>query len=147
MSQVRSPGRPKAPPRCGRRSPASLPWILATFRWYPASATLTRYDFMFLAALAIQGAMLAFRLETIEEAKVILIFHIVGTAMEYFKTGVGSWVYPEASLFRIGGVRCSPASCTRRSAATSRACSACSISASPITRRYGPSFCSALPFT
>jgi uncharacterized membrane protein YoaT (DUF817 family) len=78
--------------------------ILATSRWYPAGAALTRYDFMFLAALAIQAAMLAFRLETIEEAKIILIFHIVGTAMEYFKTGVGSWVYPEASLFRIGGV-------------------------------------------
>jgi uncharacterized membrane protein YoaT (DUF817 family) len=78
--------------------------ILGTHRWYPAGAALARYDFLFLAALAIQAAMLAFRLETIEEAKVILIFHVVGTAMEYFKTGVGSWVYPEPSLFRIGGV-------------------------------------------
>jgi uncharacterized membrane protein YoaT (DUF817 family) len=78
--------------------------ILATHRWYPAGAALARYDFLFLAALAIQAAMLAFRLETIEEAKVILIFHVVGTAMEFFKTGVGSWIYPEPSLFRIGGV-------------------------------------------
>jgi uncharacterized membrane protein YoaT (DUF817 family) len=78
--------------------------ILATYRWYPAGAALTRYDFMFLMALAIQGVMLALRLETLEEAKVILIFHVVGTAMEFFKTGVGSWIYPEASLFRIGGV-------------------------------------------
>jgi uncharacterized membrane protein YoaT (DUF817 family) len=78
--------------------------ILATHRWYPPDAALARYDFMFLAALAIQAAMLALRFETIEEAKVILIFHVVGTAMEFFKTGVGSWVYPEASLFRIGGV-------------------------------------------
>jgi uncharacterized membrane protein YoaT (DUF817 family) len=78
--------------------------ILATHRWYPAGVALARYDFLFLAALAIQAAMLAFRLETIEEAKVILIFHVVGTAMEFFKTGVGSWIYPEASLFRIGGV-------------------------------------------
>jgi uncharacterized membrane protein YoaT (DUF817 family) len=78
--------------------------ILATHRWYPAGAALARYDFMFLAALAIQAAMLAFRFETVEEAKVILIFHVVGTAMEFFKTGVGSWIYPEASLFRIGGV-------------------------------------------
>ena len=44
------------------------------------------------------------RLETSEEAKVILIYHLVGTAMEVFKTSVGSWVYPEPSLFRIGGV-------------------------------------------
>ena len=34
----------------------------------------------------------------------IFIFHVVGTAMEVFKTSVGSWIYPEASLLRIGGV-------------------------------------------
>ncbi len=39
-----------------------------------------------------------------EEAKVILIFHIVGTLMELFKTAVGSWIYPEAAFLRIGGV-------------------------------------------
>src|SRR5262245_22143424 len=49
-------------------------------------------------------AMLAVRLETWEEAKVILVFHLVGTAMEVFKTAVGSWIYPEASILRIGGV-------------------------------------------
>ena len=48
--------------------------------------------------------MLAFRLETWEEAKVILLFHAVGTAMEIFKTAVGSWIYPEPSLLRLGGV-------------------------------------------
>ena len=42
--------------------------------------------------------MLAFRLETWEEAKVIFVFHVVGTAMEIFKTSVGSWIYPEPSL-------------------------------------------------
>ena len=50
------------------------------------------------------GAMLAFKLETWEEAKVIVIFHVVGTAMEVFKTSVGSWIYPEVSILRIGGV-------------------------------------------
>ena len=48
--------------------------------------------------VAIQAAMLAFKLETWEEAKVILVFHAVGTAMEIFKTSVGSWIYPEPSL-------------------------------------------------
>ncbi len=48
--------------------------------------------------------MLALRLETLEEAKVILAFHVVGTVMELFKTYYGSWTYPEASLLRIGGV-------------------------------------------
>jgi uncharacterized membrane protein YoaT (DUF817 family) len=78
--------------------------LIATSLWYPRGAPLPRYDFLFLAALAIQIAMLAFRLETFEEAKVILIFHMVGTLMELFKTAVGSWIYPEAAFFRIGGV-------------------------------------------
>jgi uncharacterized membrane protein YoaT (DUF817 family) len=78
--------------------------LIATSLWYPRGLPLARYDFLFLAALAIQIAMLTFRLETFEEAKVILIFHIVGTLMELFKTAVGSWIYPEAAFFRIGGV-------------------------------------------
>src|SRR5208337_5109732 len=40
----------------------------------------------------------------LDEAKVILAFHLTGTAMEVFKTSVGSWVYPEPSLLRIEGV-------------------------------------------
>ena len=78
--------------------------IVGTHLWYPRASALSRYDFMFVAALAIQAAMLAFKLETWEEAKVIFIYHVVGTAMEVFKTGVGSWIYPEPSIFRIAGV-------------------------------------------
>ena len=81
-----------------------LALLIGTHLLYPKGAWLSRYDFLFLAALAIQAGMLAFKLETWEEAKVIAIFHIVGTAMEVFKTGVGSWVYPEPSIFRIAGV-------------------------------------------
>jgi len=54
--------------------------------------------------VAVQAALLASRLETLEEAKVILIYHVVGTLMEIFKTKVGSWIYPEPNFFRIGGV-------------------------------------------
>jgi uncharacterized membrane protein YoaT (DUF817 family) len=78
--------------------------LIATYFIYPHDAWLARYDFLFLAALTVQAGMLYFRLETTEEAKVILIFHVVGTAMEVFKTAVGSWVYPEYALFRIAGV-------------------------------------------
>ena len=81
-----------------------LTLLLATHFLYPADAALARYDFLTLAAIAIQAGMLAFRLETWGEAKVILIFHVVGTVMELFKTAAGSWVYPEPSLLRIGGV-------------------------------------------
>lgn len=83
---------------------AMVALIVGTYLWYPRDATFGRYDFMFLAALAIQAAMLAFKLETLEEAKVIFVYHVVGTIMEVFKTDVGSWIYPEESIFRIGGV-------------------------------------------
>ncbi len=78
--------------------------IIATHLFYPAEVTLSRYDFLFLSAFAFQLFMLGAKLETLDEAKVILIFHLVGTAMEIFKTGAGSWIYPEENLFRIGGV-------------------------------------------
>ena len=81
-----------------------LALLLGTHFFYPEDALLHRYDFLTLAALAIQAAMLAFRLETWAEAKVILIFHVVGTVMELFKTAAGSWIYPEASVLHIGAV-------------------------------------------
>jgi uncharacterized membrane protein YoaT (DUF817 family) len=84
---------------------AMLFLIIAT-KYLPLQAALgiTRYDFLFLAALAIQFLMLAFKLEKPSEAVVILIFHVVGTAMEIFKISAGSWIYPEESFFRIAGV-------------------------------------------
>jgi uncharacterized membrane protein YoaT (DUF817 family) len=81
-----------------------LALIIGTYFLYPRGAALARYDFLVIGAVAIQALMLAFKLETWEEAKVILIFHAVGTVMEIFKTSVGSWAYPEASLLRIAGV-------------------------------------------
>jgi uncharacterized membrane protein YoaT (DUF817 family) len=78
--------------------------LAGTFLWYPRDAALTRYDFLVLASVALQFALIVLRFETLEEAKVILIFHIVGTAMEVYKTTTGSWIYPEASLLRIAGV-------------------------------------------
>lgn len=81
-----------------------LALIVATKLWYPADAALARYDFLFLAALALQALLLWTGMERWEEAKAILLFHIVGTAMEIFKTAAGSWVYPEDAIFRIYGV-------------------------------------------
>lgn len=81
-----------------------LALLLGTHLFYPQSAPLHRYDFLTLAALAIQAGMLASRLETWREARVILIFHVVGTVMELFKTQAGSWNYPEASVLHIGAV-------------------------------------------
>jgi len=78
--------------------------MIGTFSFYPAGAPLPRYDVLFLAMLTVQAILLATRLETFDEAKIILIYHLVGTAMEIFKTAAGSWIYPEPNFFRIAGV-------------------------------------------
>ncbi|MDG1827136.1 MAG: DUF817 domain-containing protein [Henriciella sp.] len=81
-----------------------LAGIIATTYFYPTNGYLSRYDFLVIYAVAIQLIFLITKLERPSEALVILIFHIVGTAMEVFKTDAGSWAYPEESLFRIGAV-------------------------------------------
>jgi uncharacterized membrane protein YoaT (DUF817 family) len=81
-----------------------LSLILLTKWLWPRHAALARYDFLFLAALAVQVTLLVTRMESVREAKVILVFHVVGTCMELFKTSVGSWTYPEHSFFHVGHV-------------------------------------------
>ena len=81
-----------------------LSLVLLTKWFWPPHAWLARYDFLFLSALTVQALLLILRMETVREAKVILIFHIVGTLMELFKTDVGSWTYPENNFFRLGHV-------------------------------------------
>ena len=60
-----------------------------------------RYDALFVFAIAVQAVFLWWRLETWDEARVILLFHLTGTAMEWFKVHAGSWAYPEAALLKI----------------------------------------------
>ncbi len=78
--------------------------ILVTRLEYPPDALLPRYDALLLASVIVQILFIVFGLETVAEAKVILVFHLVGTGMELFKTSVGSWHYLEFSYFRLGGV-------------------------------------------
>jgi len=78
--------------------------LLVTYLIYPDDASFHRYDFITICAVTIQGFLLWSGLETKEEAKVILLFHVVGTVMEIFKTHVGSWAYPEDSLLKIANV-------------------------------------------
>lgn len=67
---------------------------------------LFRYDFLFLAAVLVQVLMIIFKLETIDEAKTILLFHVLGLVLEIYKTSpmVGSWSYPEPGLLKIFNV-------------------------------------------
>jgi uncharacterized membrane protein YoaT (DUF817 family) len=83
---------------------AMVALLLGSYLLYPQDAHLARYDFLTIAALLIQVALIWSGLETRDEAVVIFLFHIVGTVMEVFKTSMGSWIYPEPSILRIGGV-------------------------------------------
>jgi uncharacterized membrane protein YoaT (DUF817 family) len=67
---------------------------------------VARYDVVFLGAIAIQLVLITVRLETWREVAVLSLFHALGMGLELFKTapGVGSWSYPEPSLFHVGTV-------------------------------------------
>jgi len=79
--------------------------MVITRYWYPIEG-VHRYDFIFLAAIAFQIMLLVTKLETFRESVVIIVFHIVATIMELFKTSdaIGSWTYPEAYFFGITNV-------------------------------------------
>lgn len=81
-----------------------LAMLVITHLTWPDDAPIARYDFLVVGAIAIQAGMLILKLESWEEARVIFLFHIVGTVMELFKTYHGSWIYPEESVLRIGMV-------------------------------------------
>lgn len=83
---------------------ALLAVILAVRLWYPENAALARNDFLTIAAIIIQVLMIVTRLETFRELRVIVLFHVVGTGMELFKTSVGSWSYEADGLLRLGAV-------------------------------------------
>jgi uncharacterized membrane protein YoaT (DUF817 family) len=83
---------------------AILGVIVGTKFFYPEGAALARNDFLVIAAVLIQVLMVAFRLETLRELRVIIVFHLVGTGMELFKTSVGSWIYQGDGVLHVGGV-------------------------------------------
>lgn len=54
---------------------------------------LPRYDALLVIAVAIQGWMLWAKLETMDELKAITLFHLLGFALEVFKTSDGIWLH------------------------------------------------------
>lgn len=69
---------------------------------------VTRHDFFFLSAVIFQACALLFGFEKLKEFFVILLFHILATLMELFKTNpaIGSWAYPgiNETVFALGTV-------------------------------------------
>lgn len=67
---------------------------------------LPRYDFIFVAAVALQVTLVQKRIETKDELLTLCAFHALGFILELFKThpSIGSWSYPESAFFVIGTV-------------------------------------------
>src|SRR5262249_8755144 len=56
---------------------------------------LPRYDVLFVLSLFGQIWMVRKGLETLDELRVICVFHVIGLALELYKVSHGSWTYPE----------------------------------------------------
>lgn len=69
-------------------------------------AGIPRYDLLLVIALGIQGVMVWTKLETWDELKAISLFHVVGFALEVFKTSsqIQSWSYPDPGYTKVWGV-------------------------------------------
>lgn len=65
-----------------------------------------RYDVLLIIAVAIQVWMVWAKIETIDELKAIMLFHVTGFALEAFKTssGIKSWGYPDFAYTKFFGV-------------------------------------------
>lgn len=78
--------------------------LIVSDRIWQEGWALARYDALVIWAVGLQVAFLLFRLETLQEARVIALFHFTGTAMELFKVSAGSWAYPEPAVLKLMGV-------------------------------------------
>lgn len=67
---------------------------------------LPRYDILLIFALFVQISMLKLKLETWDELKAISLFHVVGFALEVFKTSshIQSWAYPDFAYTKVFNV-------------------------------------------
>ena len=63
-----------------------------------------RYDALTLYAIALQIWMIASKRETLLDFYVILLFHFIGSSMEWYKVARGSWAYPEEAYFQLFNV-------------------------------------------
>jgi uncharacterized membrane protein YoaT (DUF817 family) len=65
-----------------------------------------RYDVLLAYAIGLQLFMLRAKLESLDEFRTIVVFHVLGFALEVFKTSaaVHAWSYPEFAYTKVLGV-------------------------------------------
>ncbi|MBX7059347.1 MAG: DUF817 domain-containing protein [Leptospirales bacterium] len=64
---------------------------------------IARYDLIFVGAVLIQATLIVLRLETRDELLTLGVFHLLGFALEVFKThpAIGSWSYPGEGRIKV----------------------------------------------
>ncbi|GIO46973.1 DUF817 domain-containing protein [Paenibacillus azoreducens] len=83
--------------------PVTIFGTLAISKWLNVPF-IYRYDLILLVLIAVQYLMYRSGLETLDEIKVICVFHIIGLALELYKVQMGSWSYPEEGYSKLFGV-------------------------------------------
>lgn len=83
--------------------PVAIFGTLAISKWFNVPF-IHRYDLILLVLIAVQYLMYRSRLETLDEIKVICVFHIIGLMLELYKVNMGSWSYPEQGYTKWFGV-------------------------------------------
>lgn len=72
--------------------------------WGNIAMPIARYDALLIYVVIVQVAFVVFKLETWRELLVICAFHLIGLALEIFKTHMGSWSYPDPGVVKLLGV-------------------------------------------
>ncbi len=81
-----------------------LAGLIVTDAIWQETWIIARYDALLIYAISLQAILLILRIETWAEMRIILLFHLTGTAMELFKVHMGSWSYPGDAMTKIAGV-------------------------------------------
>lgn len=86
--------------------PLSIFALLASWKFgvHPLGLPAARYDFLLVGCLAMQAWLVWAKWETLDELKVISVFHLVGLCLEVYKVHHGSWFYPGPSWVKIADV-------------------------------------------
>ena len=74
---------------------------------------IQRYDAILLILLAVQYLMFRTGLETLDEIKVICVFHVIGLLLEIYKVHMGSWSYRSPHIAKYLAFRCTADLCTQ----------------------------------
>jgi len=81
-------------------------FLCLAFGKYVTTFGLHFYDFLFVCVVVTQAIFLITKVETLDEVKIIMIYHVVWFVMEAFKThpAIGSRTYPDPGVVTLFGV-------------------------------------------